>query len=120
MAKLVQTFRADKEFAGIIDKFVVDNPGMTKQEFFIAATKNFLSATKGYKYQNGDKVCLKCAREIDKKNQYLPWFSEQLRAKDKWIENLLGACEYLAKEYNQIHGEGSLPGFVDAALEKEK
>ena len=41
---------------------------------------------------------------------------EQLKAKSKWINKMLDALEYLAKEYEQIHGEGSLPGFVDVAL----
>ena len=91
-----------------------------------------------------DKMCdvdevLRVAKEFEKENQSL---KSQLKAR-KFIESsaavelseadaeisnlkkkkkkeksqLLNALEYLAKEYCQIHGEDSLPGFVEAALE---
>ena len=41
------------------------------------------------KYKKGDKVCMICAAGLDMKNSSLPWHSEQLRAKDKYIEELL-------------------------------
>lgn len=47
------------------------------------------------KYKKGDKVCVRCAAEIDKENSSLPWFSEQLRAKSKWIDELLDEIEKL-------------------------
>ena len=42
-----------------------------------------------YKVTAKDRVCLGCAKIIDKKSQYLPWHSEQIKAKDKWIKELL-------------------------------
>jgi len=52
-------------------------------------------------YKKGDKVCVMCAKIIDKKNQKLPWFSEQLRAKDKYIEELLSQIEVYKSEKSQ-------------------
>ena len=40
-------------------------------------------------YKKGDKVCMICAAGLDLKRISLPWFSEQLKAKDKYIEELL-------------------------------
>lgn len=46
-------------------------------------------------YKNGDKVCARCAGELDKENSHLPWHSEQIKAKNKWIEELLQEIELL-------------------------
>jgi len=67
-------------------------------------------------YKKGSRVCVECGIQIDINNSSSPWHSQQIKAKNQAIEKLLNACGYLAKEYCQIHGEESLPSFIDEAL----
>lgn len=43
--------------------------------------------------KSGEKVCIKCAKIIDKNNSHLPWNSEQIKAKNKYISELLNEIE---------------------------
>lgn len=54
------------------------------------------------KYGPKDKICVDCNIKLYKKIQTSPWFSEQLRAKDTLIDQLLKVCDFLLKDKKNV------------------
>jgi len=62
-------------------------------------------------YKKKDKQCIDCNKNLYMEHMCNPWINEQGIAKDKWIERLLKACEYLSKDRE-------VPEFVKKAMEE--
>ena len=58
-----------------------------------------------------------CAQCKSKEHNKTPWIIESMKAKDKWIDELLASCDFLAKEYVKIHGDLNLPAHILNTME---
>jgi hypothetical protein len=54
-----------------------------------------MSKKEKQRFKQTDKVCAICAIGLDMQNAKLPWHSMQIKAKNKWINELLTEIEEL-------------------------